>query len=137
MTTVREPWAEPIESLPIIKRDPSFFNIEEFWLNKNKEIFPYLKEDIKIYVNPYKPFTFLPILQELDMPFYEERWIQYLRNGMEKGCVKNTIGKYINFCKLFDVKGQGFQNSSRIFEDRDSYFKCEYIVYSNAYVIML
>lgn len=139
MNTVREPWAEPIESLRITKRDPSLFNPEEFWLDKNGQIFPYLKEEIRFYVDPYKPFTFLPILQELDMPFYEEKWIYLLRKQENKGKdrVKYTIGKYIEFCKLFDVKNQGFKHSSRIFEDKDSYFKCVYIVHSNAYTIML
>ena len=74
-----------IEELGLKKRhfDPEFDKEEWFYKDKNGNLFPYWKEDIKKYVDPHKPATFLQLLQELDIPFIELQW-------------KNILGKAYN-----------------------------------------
>lgn len=134
MTTVREPWAKSIEELGLYKiENISDYSEEDFILNKDKNIFPYLKKEIEEIVDPFKPCTFLPILQELNMPFYEGQWIHKIR---ETKNINKVIFRYIGWCKLFDVKEQGFEHSSRIFEDIWAYNNCEYIVHGSGYTIV-
>lgn len=130
MTPAYEPWAKPIETLGLKKQDLSLSYQHEEWFFKTKtnEIFPYYKEDIYKVINVFKPSTFLPIFQELDIPFYEEEWLRLIKHQMERGGQLSFIfGKYLAKMKLFDFKQATFRDSSKFFIDIYSYNTFMYV----------
>lgn len=133
MSPAYEPWAEPIESLNLKKQDLNLYTEEEkqklfYYRNKNNEYLPYFKEDIEKEIDVFKPNTFLPILKELDFPFYERRWLEYIKLCMKKGWSFSTVlRKYLAWCRLFDIKTRTFKDSNRFFMDGYDYNSFQYI----------
>lgn len=134
MSPAKEPFAAPFETLGLIKQ----INLEDenlFYKDKNNNIFPYLKTDICNKINVFKPCTFFPIFQELDIPFIEDQWLLIIKRNIEKGIKEKdlalkTFGKYLSWCKLFDIKNNGFKDSNRFFTDwlsGDDYKNFHYI----------
>ena len=125
MTPFYEPYAESIKELGLVKQelnDIQNFNDTQkqtyFYTDKQGNIFPYYKEDIKKVINVLKPSTFLPIFQELDIPFYEEVWLENINRCIESnGNLSNIFGRYLAWCKLFDIKNRGFKDSNKFFID--------------------
>jgi len=122
MSPAREPFAASIESLGLRKiTDPYFLKNENlFYKYKDGTILPYYKEDIWKVVDIYKPCTFFPILQELDIPFIEERWLDLIKSCVvrnERNLTAQVLGKYISWCKLRDIEQNTFKNSNRFFID--------------------
>ena len=118
MTPLYEPYAEPLKELGLVQQnlDSSNQKAEWFYTDKQGKIFPYYKTDIKKIINVFKPSTFLPIFQELDIPFYEEKWLELINRCIENnGDFSNIFGKYLAWCKLFDIKSCGFKHSNRFF----------------------
>lgn len=129
MTPAFEPWAESIESLEIQKQDLSqSFNEEDFFKTKDNQIFPYYKKDIYKIINVYKPKTFLPFFQALDIPFYEEEWLDMIKKQIEHGKeLYFVFGKYLSRMKLCDYRNTTFKNSNKFFTDRYTYNNFVYI----------
>lgn len=123
-------WAEPIEILGLEKQNVALPYQKEEWFYKYKDgtLFPYYKEDIKKVINPLQPCTFLPLFQELDIPFFEDQWLLYLTREIEKNSVSNVFGKYLSWCKLKAIKSYGFKDSTRCFLSMDEYHNFKYIV---------
>ena len=132
MTPAYEPWAEPIEVLDLKKQDLTLFCDKPmealFFKTKTGDFFPYLKEDIYNKINVFKPCTFLPLFQELDIPFYEEEWLRLIRVQIKKGRQLSYIfGRYLSKMKLFDFKKTSFKNSNRFFQDGYNYLHITYV----------
>lgn len=122
MSPTKEPFAAPIEILGIKKQtDPS--NLEHkqwFYTYKDGNIFPYYKEDIWKAIDIFKPCTFLPILKELDIPFIESKWLDLIESCVvrnERNLTAQVLGKYISWCKLFDIRQNTFKDSNKFFTD--------------------
>ena len=138
MTPINKPWAEPISATPLKKRDfnPKWDKEEWFYKDKKGNIFPYLKEDMQRYVNPLKPCTFFPLLQELDLPFYEEEWLRLLLKvyqNPESRKLENVFGLYLSKMKLHDFRDFGFKDSSKWFDWYPDYQNAEYGVHGTIY----
>lgn len=124
MTPAYKPWAESIETLNLVKQDINhdYQKSEWFYTYKDGTIFPFYKSDIKKIINVFKPSTFLPIFQELDIPFYEEKWLHLINQCIEKnGDFSCIFGKYLAWCKLFDIRRFGFQDSNKFFMNSYDY----------------
>lgn len=131
MSPINEPWARPITELGLEKQDVTLPHQREEWFFKYKDgtLFPYYKEDIKKVINVFKPSTFLPIMQELDIPFYEEQWLLYINRCIEKnGDFKTIFGKYLSWCKLKDIRMRTFKESDKFFTSGYAYDEFKYIV---------
>lgn len=127
------PYAEPLDflSIPKTEFDPNRHKEEDFYKDKQGNIFPYLKQDIKAVVNPFKPRTFFPLLQELDIPFYEEYWLEFILktsvyNNQGKFTLENVFGRYLGLMKLRGFRDFGFQDSSKWFHNYWDYLSAEY-----------
>lgn len=121
MSPAKEPFAEKFEKLNLIKQT-DLSDETLFYKDKKGNIFPYLKTDICDKINVFKPYTFFPTFQELDIPFLEEKWLSIVERNIEKGVSEEqmalaTFGKYLSWCKLFDIKNNTFKDSNRFFTD--------------------
>ena len=125
-----------IEELGLKKRhfDPEFDKEEWFYKDKNGNLFPYWKEDIKKYVDPHKPATFLQLLQELDIPFIELQWKNILGKAYNSNNptqqIQSVFARYLSLMKLKGYRGYSF-NDTGFFVGRDidpfeEYAKVEY-----------
>lgn len=96
--------------------DPEFDREEWFYKDKKGNIFPYWKEDIRRYVDPHKPVTFISLLQELDIPFIEEQWIRLLERAYNHNNpsvqLQNIFGKYLSLMKLRGFRNYTFLDTS-------------------------
>lgn len=129
-TYMNKPFAEPFYELGLTPQDITLPYQKESYFYKRKDgtIFPYYKEDIKKQIDVFKPYTFLPIFKELDIPFYEEEWLRLIQRNMEKGHDLSLIfGKYLAKMKLHDFKIRGFEDSDRFFATIDAYKHFKYI----------
>lgn len=145
MSPAPEPFAADIEKLGLPKQDVSNLSEEEeklFFKDKKGNIFPYYKKDIYKFIDVRRPCTFFPILQALDIPFYEDRWLQLIElaveHGYENELEKFMLGKYISWCKLFDIKDRGFKDSNKFFIDwmtGGDYYNFRYILKINPPVV--
>lgn len=134
MTPATEPFAAKFETLNLIKQN-DLTDESLFYKDKKGNIFPYLKTDICDKIDVFKPCTFFPILQELDIPFYEWRWLGYIERAIEGNIPKEKIaldifGRYLGWCKLYDNKNRGFKDSDKFFTDwlmGSDYFNFHYI----------
>lgn len=130
MTPFNEPVAESFDKLGLVKQDItlSYQKESDFYKRKDGTIFPYYKKDIKKQINVFKPSTFLPIFQELDIPFYENEWLKLIERCIEKGQDFSSIfGKYLAKMKLYDFKIRNFSDSDKFFSDIYDYRNFRYI----------
>lgn len=127
---------DTIEEFGLKKRhfDPEFDKEEWFYKDKNGNLFPYWKEDIKKYVDPHKPATFLQLLQELDIPFIEREWKNILGKAYNSNNptqqIQSVFSRYLSLMKLRGYRSYGF-NDTRFFIELDidpfeEYAKVEY-----------
>ena len=121
MSPAKEPFAASMESLGLEKVTDLYY-LEKFkthfYTYKDGTIMPYYKEDIWKVVDVYKPCTFFPILKELDIPFIEQYWLDFIKKEIiknERNLTANVLGKYIAWCKLHDNKENTFKNSNKFF----------------------
>ena len=133
MIPISKPWAESIENLSIKKRefDPEFHKEEWFYKDKNGNIFPYFKEDIQNFIDPLKPATFFPFLQALDIPYYEEIWLQLVLKKYTK--LQKVFGCYLSQMTLPDFRCFGFNDSSKWFNTSCDYQEAEYGISCSIY----
>ena len=131
MTPAYKPWAESIDTLGLLKQNIALPYQKEEWFYKYKDgkLFPYYKEDIKKKINVYKPCTFFPVLQALDVPFYEEEWLRMIKRQLERGSgdLSSIFGRYLAKMYLHDFRNFGFSDSSKFFSDWYDYHEFEYI----------
>lgn len=60
------------------------------------------KNEIRASINMADPTSFLPILKDMNYPYWEDRWMNFLtRYGPEA----NIIGKYISLMRLKSYQG--------------------------------
>lgn len=85
---------------------------EWFYRDRKGEIYPYYKEYIKEYVDPFVPSTFIPFLKEMDYPFFEDEWIGMLKSAItKKKDLSFLFGQYITKMKLCSFRKLTFEDS--------------------------
>ena len=88
-------------------------NIQQLYYPKrNNELYTkYTKQEIQKKIDPHDPLTFIPFLQDMDYPYLEEEWENYLTKSESPD--GRIISKYIARMRL---KGyQGFTWADSIF----------------------
>ena len=62
----------------------------------NNDYTKYTKEEIRNIINPFKPETFIPILKDMNYPYFEREWGNILSQSYKifEG-TKTVIGRYI------------------------------------------
>ena len=85
-------------------------NKDLFYLLPNGTYFPYLKEDIQLAIDNNIPFTYIPILEAMDIPYISMQW----NNLIYKHGDKPIIGRYISKMKLAAYKNMRFTNSEKL-----------------------
>lgn len=83
---------------------------DEFFKDRKGNFYPYLKTEIKGTINDFDRQSFLPILQDMDYAFIEERWNSY-RDRNNYNINPSIIGKYIAWMNLGNLKGLRFKDS--------------------------
>jgi hypothetical protein len=131
MSPARKPYAQSFETLNLVKQT-DLSDEKLFYKDKEGNIFPYLKTDICSKINVFKPYTFFPIFQELDIPFLEREWLRRIEYSIEIGASEEklasaTFGRYLAWCKLKDIKGNTFKDSNKFFSDWYDYQNFHYI----------
>lgn len=106
-----------IEELGLKKRyfDPEFDKEEWFYKDKNGNIVPYWREDIKKYIDPHKPATFLHLLQEFDIPFIELEWKNLLAKAYNSNNptqqIQSVFARYLSQMKLWSYRDYTFNDT--------------------------
>ena len=75
----------------------------------NNDYTKYTKEEIRDMIDPFKPETFIPILKDLNYPYFESEWGDILSNSF--GGTKTVIGRYIAKMRLNGYKYFTFEDS--------------------------
>jgi hypothetical protein len=127
-----------IEELGLKKRhfDPELDKEDWFYKDKNGNIVPYWKEDIKAVVNPLKPATFLPLLELFDVPYFEEEWIRMICSISEdpfRWNNKTVFGSYLSKMKLCAYKPFGFKDSMVLYGEVKDLLDIEYVIQSSVF----
>ena len=98
----------------ICKKCGKIFPLSEFFMSNNLEKYPnkYVDECKKcmtLNVDNNKPETFLWILEELDIPYFEKRWEIYKENcDLHK---ESLIRKYVARMKLAAYRNFRYKDS--------------------------
>ena len=78
----------------------------------NNNYTKYTKEEIRDIVNPFKPETFIPILKDMNYPYFEREWGNTLSKIYKSfGGAKAIFGRYIAKMRLNDYKNFTFKDS--------------------------
>ena len=91
------------------------FNEELFYKYRDGTYCPYLKVDIKAYIDPLEPETFLPFIKAFDIPFSPNKWIQTIIFSA-KNNLTNIFGRYLAHCKMASFRYFSFENSDEFQE---------------------
>ena len=75
----------------------------------NNDYTKYTKEEIRDKVDPFKPETFIPILKDMNYPYFEKEWGNTLSKSV--GGTKTVIGRYIAKMRLSGYKNFTFEDS--------------------------
>lgn len=84
-------------------------NKDLFYLLPNGTYFPYLKEDIQLAIDNNIPFTYIPILEAMDIPYIPMQW----NNLIYKYRDKPIISKYVAKMKLAAYKNMRYVDSEK------------------------
>ena len=79
------------------------------------------KEELMRIIDPYNPDSYLPYLEAMNYPYFEEEWInlrKYLENKGGKEYTKYTLGKYIAKMNLWSYKSFTWEDNEHIIEIR-------------------
>lgn len=99
----------------------------EFYVSRNFEKYPgdhridICKDCLTMYVDSWDPATFLPILEELDVPYDKESWDKLLaKYGQDptKMTGKTILGHYLAVMKLKQWKDKHYADTARIEEEK-------------------
>lgn len=78
----------------------------------NNDYTKYTKAEIRDKVNPFRPETFIPILKDMNYPYFENEWGNILSKSYKSfGGIKNVIGRYIAKMRLNGYKYFTFEDS--------------------------
>ena len=78
----------------------------------NNDYTKYTKEEIRDIVNPFKPETFIPILKDMNYPYFENEWGHILSKSYKSvGGTRTVIGRYISKMRLISYKNFTFEDS--------------------------
>lgn len=77
----------------------------------NNDYTKYTKEEIRDMIDPFKPETFIPILKNMNYPYFESEWGNTLRHSCKMNKIKFTIGRYISKMRLCGYKNFTFKDS--------------------------
>lgn len=87
-------------------------NITYFKDRNNNDYTKYTKAEIRDKVDPFKPETFIPILKDMDYPYFENEWGDTLSKSYKGvGGTKTVFGRYIEKMRLNDYKYFTFEDS--------------------------
>lgn len=99
----------------------------QFYLSRNVERFPpngrlkQCKKCITMYVDNWNPDTFLPILEQIDVPYVKQEWDKTLAKELER-CASNpdavtgmtVIGKYLAKMRIKQFKDARWADSEAL-----------------------
>ena len=99
--------------------------IFDFFLNKDIDKYPdgrlsICKDCVCRDINIYDPLTFIPILQELDVPYIQFEWDKYIINAISQDkepTSRMILGKYLSYMNLRGFRHLRYEDSNRIKED--------------------
>ena len=78
----------------------------------NNDYTKYTKEEIRDMIDPFKPKTFIPILKDMNYPYFESEWGNTLSKSYKSfGGTKTVIGRYISKMQLHGYKNFTFKDS--------------------------
>lgn len=83
---------------------------KQFLTTKRNNYFKICKDCINKHFDPDRPETFMWILEELDIPYFERFWRgrRYVKEKQDKPF---TLGFYISYMKLPSFRRYGFGDS--------------------------
>lgn len=101
----------------------------QFYLSRNIEKYPpngrmdTCKKCLTMFVDNWDPKTFLPILEDIDVPYIKEEWDKTLSKEVEKNPDKITgmtvVGKYLAKMRIKQFKDAHWADSERLQQKRD------------------
>lgn len=103
----------------------------QFYLSRNIEKYPpdgrmtQCKKCLTMFVDNWNPDTFVPILQEIDVPYVKEEWDKTLERELEKTDPNKItgmtiIGKYLAKMRIKQFKDSRFADSEKLQAERDA-----------------
>lgn len=103
----------------------------QFYLSHNIEKYPpngrlhQCKKCLTMYVDNWDPKTFLPILEEVDVPYIKQEWDKILEKEMAKGDPSKItgmtiVGKYLAKMRIKQFKDARWADSERLQEEIDN-----------------
>lgn len=103
----------------------------QFYLSRNVEKYPpngrlkQCKKCLTMYVDNWDPSTFLPILEEVDVPYIKQEWDTILEREVAKGDPSKLtgmtiVGKYLAKMRIKQFKDARWADSERLQEEADN-----------------
>lgn len=103
----------------------------QFYLSRNIEKYPpngrmnQCKKCMTMYVDNWDPKTFLPILEEVDVPYIKQEWDSILEKEVAKGdptkiTGMTILGKYLAKMRIKQFKDARWADSERLQEEADN-----------------
>lgn len=85
----------------------------KYYLDRDDNFYTkYTKEEIRDMIDPFKPATFIPFLQDMDYPYFESEWGWKLaQTCSHQKEIKTVFGKYISTMRLYGYKFYRFEDS--------------------------
>lgn len=95
-------------------------NDDNFYTKRNGEKLAKCKHCATMFVDNWDPSTFLPILEEIDVPYIEDEWNEILRKITDASSITGmtVLGKYLSKMKLKQWKIYSWADSDRLNEER-------------------
>lgn len=103
-------------------------NINQFYSTRNLEKYPsgklrQCKKCATMFIDNWDPETYLPLLEELDVPYVKEEWDKILSKQTANGSPITgmaVIGRYLTIMRLNQYKDARWADSERIAAERIS-----------------
>lgn len=103
----------------------------QFYLSRNIEKYPpngrlkQCKKCLTMYVDNWEPKTFLPILEEVDVPYIKQEWDTILEREVAKGDPSKLtgmtiLGKYLAKMRIKQFKDARWADSERLQQEADN-----------------
>lgn len=103
----------------------------QFYLSRNIEKYPpngrlkQCKKCLTMYVDNWDPNTFLPILEEVDVPYIKQEWDTILEREVAKGDPSKLtgmtiVGKYLAKMRIKQFKDARWADSERLQQEADN-----------------
>lgn len=103
----------------------------QFYLSRNVEKYPpngrlkQCKKCLTMYVDNWDPNTFLPILEEVDVPYIKQEWDTILEREVAKGDPSKLtgmtiVGKYLAKMRIKQFKDARWADSEKLQQEADN-----------------